>query len=47
MTITGLWAEDGTPLDRAHPGRLVRLHTDPPLAEVEPATILRKKIEPA
>ena len=47
VTITGLWAEDGTPLDRAHPGRLVRLHTDPPLAEVEPATILRKKIEPA
>jgi putative protease len=47
VTITGLWAEDGTPLDRAHPGRLVRLHTDPPLAEVAPATILRRNTESA
>ena len=47
VTITGLWAEDGTPLDRAHPGRLVRLHTDPPLAGVAPATILRRNTESA
>lgn len=47
VTIIALQAEDGTPLDRAHPGRLVRLQTAPQLAEVEPATILRKKIEPA
>ena len=47
VTITGLWAEDGTPLDRAHPGRLVRLHTDPPLAGVAPETILRRNTESA
>ena len=47
VTITAMRAEDGTPLDRAHPGRLVVLETDPPLAEAAPATILRKKTEPA
>ena len=47
VTITGLWAEDGTPLDRAHPGRLVQRHTDPPLAGVAPATILRRNTESA
>jgi U32 family peptidase len=45
VTITGMQLEDGTTVNRANPGNLVVLHTDPPLTSVEMQSIVRKKIE--
>ncbi len=43
MTVTGMQTKDGAPLDRANPGNLVVLQTDPPLVSVEKQAILRKQ----
>ena len=44
VTVTGLRAEDGAPLARANPGRLVELDTEPQLRAVERKTLLRKHL---
>lgn len=46
VTVTAMRLEDGTPLDRVHPGTRVVLTTEPPLGRVEPHFLLRKQIEP-
>lgn len=45
VTVTCLRAEDGAPLARVNPGRLVELDTEPKLGQVERQTILRKYLE--
>ena len=45
VTVTGLRAEDGAPLARVNPGRLVELDTEPKLGRVERQTLLRKHLE--
>ena len=44
VRITALLDEFGQPLERANPNRLARLETEPMLAELEPNTLLRKKL---
>jgi len=43
VTITAMKLEDGTPIERANPGNRVFLQTDPPLEQVEPHALLRKR----
>lgn len=42
VTVTGIWQEDGSPVNKTHPGRQVLLRTDPPLQDPKPHSILRK-----
>ena len=46
-TVSAIRLEDGTPAQRANPGRRVLLQTEPPLATIEPHALLRKQIESA
>jgi U32 family peptidase len=45
VTVTGMWHEDGTPLERVNPNSHIFLRTDPPLPSIERQSLLRKQIE--
>ncbi|MCL2789471.1 MAG: U32 family peptidase [Desulfobulbus sp.] len=47
VTVSAIQLEDGTPVHRANPGSRVILHTEPPLATIEPLSLVRKQIKPA
>lgn len=45
VIVTGMWLQDGTPRERANPGTLILLQTNPPLLSIEMQSLLRKHIE--
>ena len=46
VTVSAIQLEDGAPVLRANPGSRVILHTEPPLAAIEPHSLLRKQLQP-
>ncbi|MGW8161742.1 MAG: U32 family peptidase C-terminal domain-containing protein [Desulfobulbales bacterium] len=44
-SITGMSLEDGTTLERANPGQMIRLVTEPTVSEPEPISIFRKNMK--
>ena len=45
VTVTGMWHEDGAPLERVNPNSHIFLRTDPPIPLIERQSLLRKQIE--